>query len=50
MHVLFFVLLLLALVCFVAVASGKVTSRHNLTALGLAFWVLVSLIQVFQKL
>jgi hypothetical protein len=45
MNVLFFGLLLLALVCFVAAASGKVATKFNLVAVGLAFWVLVELLQ-----
>lgn len=38
-----FVLTILALVCFVA-AAANVRSRINLTAAGLAFWVLTLLI------
>lgn len=37
MNVVYFVLFLLAVVCFVAEASGRVASRVNLVALGLAF-------------
>lgn len=44
MTVLYFVLLLLALVCFVAAASGRVVTKYNLMALGLALWVAVPLI------
>lgn len=50
MHVLFFILLLLALVCFIASASNKVATRFNLLSAGAALWVLVPLIQVLQKL
>ena len=50
MALLYFVLLLLALVCFVAAASGKVASRFNLVAVGLALWVAVPLVQTLQKL
>lgn len=44
MQVLYFILLLLALVCFVADGLKVVVTRVNLSALGLAFWVLVPLI------
>lgn len=44
MDVLCFVLLLVALICFVAAAFG-VVARVNLVALGLAFWVAVPLLQ-----
>lgn len=39
-----FVLLMLALICFVAAAFNVVLSRVNLIALGLAFWVATILI------
>jgi hypothetical protein len=39
-----FLLLLLAFICFVAATFGAAVPRINLVALGLAFWVLVSLI------
>jgi hypothetical protein len=50
MTVLFFVLLLLALICFAAAASGKVASKYNLVALGLALWVAVPFIETLTKL
>lgn len=37
------ILLILALVCFILAAAG-VSSRINLIALGLAFWVLTLII------
>ncbi len=39
-----FILLLLALVCFVLAAIGVPSNRVNLVALGLAFWVLTAVI------
>lgn len=50
MTALYFVLLLLALVCFVVAAFNVVSARVNLVALGLAFWVAVPFIQMLQKL
>lgn len=50
MLVLMFVLLLLAIVCFVASAIHVSSPRLNLVALGLAFWVAVPLITTLQKL
>lgn len=44
MHVLYFVLLLISIICFVAASLG-VVARVNLVALGLAFWVAVPLLQ-----
>ena len=43
----YFVLLLLGFVCFVLAAFG-VAARINLIAVGLAFWILVSLLSVGQ--
>ena len=39
------ILLILALMCFVLSALGVVTTRVNLLAAGLAFWVLTVLLQ-----
>jgi hypothetical protein len=50
MVVVFLILLLLALVCFLVAASGRASARVNLVALGLAFWVAVPLIQTIQAL
>lgn len=51
MTVLYFILTLLAVVCFIATAFGVVAVRRiNLLALGLFFWVLVDFIQLLQKL
>jgi len=38
-----FILLVLGFICFVLAAAG-VTSRINLVALGLAFWILTAII------
>lgn len=48
--VLFFVLLLLALVCFIAGALQVHTRRIDLLCVGAALWVSVPLIQTLQKL
>lgn len=37
-------LLILAFVCFIAAALGASVPRVNLTALGLALWVLTALV------
>ena len=50
MNVLYFVLFLLAVVCFVASASERVASRVNLVALGLAFAFAVPLLQTLNRL
>lgn len=58
MNILYFVLLLLGLLCFVVAAFGwgpnaspNVPPRIvNLTALGLAFWIMVPLIEAAQAL
>lgn len=50
MTVLYFVLLLLALVCFVAAAVGVRSPRVELLALGLALWVAVPFLQALQRL
>lgn len=47
--VLFFVLLLLAFICFVLSAWG-LTPKLNPIALGLVFWVAVPLTQALHKL
>ena len=50
MTVLYFILLLLALVCFVASCLRVSSPRVELVALGLAFWVAVPFIQTLQRL
>lgn len=50
MITLYFVLLLLALVCFVASTFAVNAPRINLMSLGLALWVAVPFIQTLQKL
>lgn len=50
MDVLFFVLLLLALVCFLASAFNVSASRLTLISLGLALCVAVPLIKTLLKL
>ena len=51
MTVLYFILLLLAAICFVVAAADRtVHPRVNLIALGLFFWVLVPLIQTVKNL
>lgn len=50
MNVLYFVLFLLAVVCFVAAASERVSSRFNLVALGLALATAVFALQQLAKL
>lgn len=50
MLVVFLILLVLSLVCFVVAAAGRAPARVNLVALGLAFWVVVPLIQTIQAL
>lgn len=50
MIVLYFVLLLLALVCFVLSAFQVNTPKFYLIGFGLAFWVAVPLVQTFQRL
>ncbi|MDQ3223148.1 MAG: hypothetical protein M3Q75_06725 [Gemmatimonadota bacterium] len=47
MGLLFLLLLIAGFVCFVAAAFGTF-SRVNLIGLGLAFWILVPLIQALQ--
>ena len=44
MSTLHFILILLALVCFLVAAAGTPTGRVNVLALGLAFWVSTILI------
>ena len=48
MSLLVLILLILALVCFLA-ATFNVVARINLVAAGLALWVLSVLIQVWPK-
>lgn len=50
MSVLFFILLLLALVCFVLSAFQVHGPRVYLVGLGLALWVAVPFISALQKL
>jgi hypothetical protein len=50
MEIVYFVLLLLALICFVLTAFGVQHSRVGLLALGLAFWVAVPLIHALRAL
>lgn len=50
MAVLYFVLVLLALICFAVAASNRVAARVNLVALGLAFWISVEFIQRLKGL
>lgn len=40
-----FIFLLIAFLCFIIAATNVVWPRVNLTALGLAFWVLTYLIK-----
>lgn len=49
MNILYLILLLGGALCFAAEASGRVTSRFNLLALGLLLWVLVPLIQTIDR-
>jgi hypothetical protein len=47
MHAIYLILLIVALVCFLLAAVGVVVHRRlNLIALGLAFWILVPLVQL----
>lgn len=48
MNLIILILLFLAFVCFVLAACG-VASRFNLTAAGLAFWVLTQLLPVIAR-
>jgi hypothetical protein len=51
MTVLYFILFLLALICFIAAAAGATLHpRLDIIALGLAFWVLVFVIRAAQAL
>ncbi len=50
MNVLFFVLFLLALLCFLVATKQSHVAKFQLVALGLAFAVAVPLIQTLQKL
>lgn len=50
MNVLYLILLILALACFVASAARVASARVNLMAAGLALWVLVPVIQVARNL
>lgn len=50
MDVFFLLLYLLALVCFVAACSGRVATRFNLVALGLALWVAVPFVETLTSL
>ena len=50
MTVIYALLLVAALVCFVLAAFNVVVGRVQLMALGLGFWVLVPLIQMLHRL
>lgn len=50
MSVFFLILLLLALVCFVVAATGRVVTTVNLVALGLALWVAVPFLETLTSL
>lgn len=51
MQALYFVLLLAGLMCFLLEAfSTRFSSRIHFLALGLSFWISVTLIQVGQRL
>lgn len=50
MHVLYFVLYLLALVCFIASAFQVSARKVNLLAFGLAFFVAVPMLQQLRLL
>lgn len=50
MLALYLILYVVALVCFLMAAFGVAASRVNLIGLGLAFMVLVPIIQLAQKL
>ena len=50
MNTLYFILYLLAFICFVVAALGVAVRRFSLLAAGLAFWVLVPLILSFKVL
>jgi hypothetical protein len=45
MDALYFILALLAAICFAIAASGRAVSRVNVLALGLLLWVCIPLIQ-----
>jgi hypothetical protein len=47
---LYFILYLLAAVCFLAAAASVALNRVNILALGLLFWVLVPLIVTARAL
>lgn len=50
MHVLYFILLLAALICFLLAAFGVRVGRVGLLPLGLAFWVAVPFLVALQGL
>ena len=50
MLILYFILYILAAVCFFIYAIAKYKAKVNLLGLGVFFWSLVPLIQTFQKL
>lgn len=50
MSVIFLILLILAMLCFLATAFGVVRNQVSVLAAGLACWVLVDLIQLLQRL
>lgn len=50
MVLLYFVLLILATICFGLAALNKPVGKLNIIALGLFFWMLVPTIQMLNKL
>ena len=50
MNTLYLILLVLGLAAFLAAAFSVTINRVNLVALGLAFWILVPLIQLIDSL
>lgn len=50
MHALYFILFFLSAACFALAAFGVRTAKTNLLAIGLLFWVSVSVVQALQKL
>jgi hypothetical protein len=50
MTLIYLLLLLAALVCFILAAAGVPVRRISLVALGLAFWVAVPLLQTIRAL
>lgn len=50
MSVLYAILLILAMLCFIGYATGRTITSGNLLGLGLFFWVLVPLLQQLDKI